>query len=124
MLQPFLKENHKPTVAHVSEYSLIFGSNETTNSVKRDFYRVLTLWVTSLPTYFHPRNNFHREKIENNTQLHVPFRAMELNHLPNEVTLSKEHAQPISKQLLGHVTRARPFLRKVHFCQIPAWIQL
>ena len=40
---------------------------------------------------------------------------MELNHLPNEVMLSKEHAQPISKWLLGHVTRARPFLRKVHF---------
>ena len=40
---------------------------------------------------------------------------MELNHLPNEVMLSKEHAQPISEQLLGHVTRVWPFLRKVHF---------
>ena len=40
---------------------------------------------------------------------------MELNHLPNEVMLSKEHAQPISKWLLGHVTHVRPFLRKVHF---------
>ena len=67
MLQPTLKENHEPPVAHVSEYLLIFASNETITSVKRDFYRVLTLWVTSLPTYFHPRNNFHREKIENNT---------------------------------------------------------
>ena len=67
MLQPTSKENHEPTVAHVSEYSLIFGSNETINSVKRDFYRVLILRVTSLPTYFHPHNNFHREKIENNT---------------------------------------------------------
>ena len=67
MLQPTLKENHEPPVAHVSEYSLIFGSNETINSIKWDFYRVLTLRVTSLPTYFHPRNNFHREKIENNT---------------------------------------------------------
>ena len=59
MLQPTLKENHEPPVAHVSEYSLIFGSNETINSVKWDFYRVLTLRVTSLPG--------HREKIENNT---------------------------------------------------------
>ena len=40
---------------------------------------------------------------------------MELNHLPNEVTLSKEHVQPISKWLLGHVTCAWSFLRKVHF---------
>ena len=40
---------------------------------------------------------------------------MELNHLPNEAMLSKEHVQPISEQLLGHVTRAWPFLRKVHF---------
>ena len=39
---------------------------------------------------------------------------MELNHLPNEVMLSKEHMQPISELLLGHVTRAWPFLRKVH----------
>ena len=67
MLQPTLKENHEPPVAHVSEYLLIFGSNETITSIKRDFYRVLTLWVTSLPTYFHPCNNFHEEKIENNT---------------------------------------------------------
>ena len=40
---------------------------------------------------------------------------MGLNHLLNEVTLSKEHVQPIGERLLGHVTRAWPFLRKVHF---------
>ena len=40
---------------------------------------------------------------------------MELDHLPNEATLSKEHARPISERLLGHVTHARPFLRKVQF---------
>ena len=40
---------------------------------------------------------------------------MELNYLPNEATLSKEHAQPISERLLGHVTHAWPFLRKAHF---------
>ena len=40
---------------------------------------------------------------------------MELDHLPNEVTLSKEHVWPISKQLLGHMTCAWPFLRKVQF---------
>ena len=40
---------------------------------------------------------------------------MELNHLPNEVTLSKEHVQPIIEWLFGHVTHAQPFLRKVHF---------
>ena len=67
MLQPTLKENHEPPVAHVSKYLLICGSNETITSIKWDFNRVLTLRVTCLPTYFHPRNNFHREKIENNT---------------------------------------------------------
>ena len=40
---------------------------------------------------------------------------MELNYLPNEVTLSKEHVQPISEWLLGHVTHVRPFLRKAQF---------
>ena len=40
---------------------------------------------------------------------------MELDHLHNEATLSKEHTWPISEQLLVHVTRARPFLRKVQF---------
>ena len=40
---------------------------------------------------------------------------MELDHLPNEAMLSKEHAQPISEWLLGQVTRAQPFLRKVEF---------
>ena len=79
------------------------------------------------PTYlFSPTQQLsQREKLKIIlTQLHVPFRAMELNHLPNEAMLSKEYVQPISEWLLGHVTRAWPFLRKVHFCQIPAWIQL
>ena len=39
---------------------------------------------------------------------------MELSHLPNEMTLSKKHMQPISELLLSHVTRVQPFLRKVH----------
>ena len=40
---------------------------------------------------------------------------MELDHLPNEVTLSKEHVRPISEWLLGHMTHVQPFLRKVQF---------
>ena len=40
---------------------------------------------------------------------------MELDHLPNEATLSKEHVWPIREWLLGHVTRVQPFLRKVQF---------
>ena len=31
------------------------------------------------------------------------------------MTLSKELVQPVSEWLLGHVTHAWPFLRKVHF---------